>query len=135
MSQLPISYDIQFSLSKASGAAARDMTLLSLFSNKTNFLHGERVKLASTWDGYQKYCTVGDTVYWAGNAFFSKTNRPKRMAISAIYDADQAAYALSPAVKLDALKAVSDGAFKITVDGALKEISGLNFNAATSVEK
>lgn len=57
------------------------------------------------------------------------------MAISAIYDADQAAYALSPAVKLDALKAVSDGAFKITVDGALKEISGLNFNAATSVEK
>lgn len=135
MSQLPISYDIQFSLSKASGAAARDMTLLSLFSNKTNFLHGERIKLASTWDGYQKYCTVGDTVYWAGNAFFSKTNRPKRMAISAIYDADQAAYALSPAVKLDELKAVSDGAFKITVDGALKEISGLNFNTATSVEK
>lgn len=134
MSQLPISYDIQFSLSKASGAAARDMTLLSLFSNKTNFLHGERVKLASTWDGYQKLCTVGDTVYWAGNAFFSKTNRPTRMAVSAIFDEDQAAYALSPTIKLDALKAVSDGSFKISVDGSEKDITGLNFTSATTLD-
>ena len=135
MSQLPISYDIQFSLSKASGAAARDMTLLGLFSNKTNFLHGERVKLASTWDGYQKLCTVGDTVYWAGNAFFSKTNRPTRMAVSAIFDEDQAAYALSPAVKLDALKTISDGSFKISVDGSEKDITGLNFTSATTLDE
>ncbi len=133
MSQLPISYDIQFSLSKASGAAARDMTLLSLFSNKTNFLHGERVKLSSTWDGYQKLCTVGDSVYWAGNAFFSKTNRPKRMAVSAIYETDQAAYNLSPSVKLDALKSVTDGAFKITVDGTVKDVASLNFSTVKSV--
>lgn len=134
MSQLPISYDIQFSLSKASGAAARDMTLLSLFSNKTNFLHGERVKLASTWDAFQKLCTAGDSIYWAGNAFFSKTNKPTRMAVSAIFDADQAAYALSASVKLAELKAVSDGAFKITVDGSEKDITGLDFQSATNIE-
>lgn len=134
MSQLPISYDIQFSLSKASGAAARDMTLLSLFSNKTNFLHGERVKLSSTWDAYQKLCEAGDSVYWAGNAFFSKTNKPTRMAVSAIYDDDQAAYILSPSVNLTGLKAVSDGAFKISVDGSEKDITGLNFQSATTVK-
>lgn len=134
MSSLPISYDIQFTLSKASAAAARDMTLIGHLTPNVDFLQGERIKYFSTWDSFTKRMTAGTGPYWAGSAFFNKSNRPQRIAICAVYENNLAAYNLAAVAKLDALAAITDGSFVITVDGTAQTMSALNFTTATSID-
>ena len=131
--KLPISVDVSVSLSRAQVATGTDMTIMCLCTPNVDFLHGNRIGLYSTADSFNKICTPGDNVWWAGNAFFSKTKRPGRIAVGRVFEADQPAYVLSGGLDLDAVKAVSAGAMKITIGGNVVELSDLDFSSVTSV--
>lgn len=131
--KLPISVDVSVSLSKAQTAIGSDMTIIAFCTNNVDFLHGERVQLFSTQSAFNEICTAGDSVWWAGQAFFSKTKRPNRIAVAKVFSADQPAYLLSSGVNLSSLANVSDGSFKITIDGTEKTLSSLDFGSAPTV--
>lgn len=131
--KLPISVDVSVSLSKAQTAIGSDMTIIAFCTNNVDFLHGERVQLFSTQSAFNEICTAGDSVWWAGNAFFSKSKRPNRIAVCKVFDADQSAYLLSGAVNVAILSDISDGAFKITIDGTERTISSLDFSSASTL--
>lgn len=129
--KLPITVDVNVSLSKAQVAIGTDMTIIAFCTPSVDFLHGDRVRLYSTQDAFNKICTAGDTVWWAGNAFFSKTNRPARIAVCKVFDADQPAYLLSGGLTVASVTAVSDGSLNITIDGSVVALTDLDFTAAT----
>lgn len=131
--KLPISVDVSVSLSKAQVAAGTDMTIICFCTPNVDFLQGERVKVYSTADAFNKICTPGDSVYWAGNAFFSKTKRPKRIAVGKVFSENQPAYVLSGGCNPASLKSIKDGKFDITVGGSVKNVSGLDFSSTTDL--
>lgn len=131
--KLPISFDVTVSLSKAQVAVGKDMTTICFCSPNVDFLHGDRVKTYLTADSFNKITTAGSSVYWAGQAFFSKTKRPRQIAVGRIFSANQPAYLLSGGLNLSALSEVSSGAFKITIDGTERTLSALDFSSVTSV--
>ena len=132
--KLPISVDVSVSLSKAQVAVGTDMTIMCLCTPSVGFLHGSRYGLYSTADAYNKICTSGDSVWWAGNAFFSKTKRPNKIAVAKVFTADQPAYLLSSGtIDIDAVKAVSSGSMKITIDGTAKNLTSMSFTSVTSI--
>lgn len=131
--KLPVSFDVTVSLSKGLTAVGTDMTTLAFCTPNVDFLHGERVKTYLTSDAYNKICTPGDKVWWAGNAFFSKTKRPSKIAVGKIFDADQPAYLLSSGCNYEDLVAISNGEFAITVDGTPNDVTSLDFSSVTSL--
>lgn len=132
--KLPITVDVNVSLSKAQIAIGTDMTNIAFCTPNVDFLHGNRVQLFSTQDAFNKICTAGDSVWWAGNAFFSKTNRPSRIAVAKIFSGNQPAYILSGSVNEAGVTAVSAGGMKITIDGSVVELSDLDFTSATDID-
>jgi len=131
--KLPISVDVSVSLSKAQSAVGADMTIIAFCTNNVDFLHGERVQLFSTQSAFNEICTAGDSVWWAGNAFFSKAKRPNTIAVCKIFESNQPAYLLGGTVALSGISSVADGAFKITIDGTEREISDMDFSSATGL--
>lgn len=132
--KLPISVDVSVSLSKAQVATGTDMTIMCFCTPNVDFLHGNRVALYSTADSFNKICTAGDSVWWAGNAFFSKTKRPAKIAVGKVFNTNQPAYLLSGGATLASLTGITAGAFDITIDGTPTTISDLDFSSATSLE-
>ena len=131
--KLPISIDVNVSLSKGQVAVGTDMTIIAFCTPSVDFLHGDRVRLFSTQDAFNEICTSGDSVWWAGNAFFKKAKRPSRIAVGKIFSENQPAYLLGGSVDLTAIAAVSTGAFDITIDGTVRNISDLDFGEATTL--
>jgi len=131
--KLPVSFDVTVSLSKGLTAVGTDMTTLAFCTPNVNFLHGERVKTYLTSDAYNKICTPGDTVWWAGYAFFSKSKRPQKIAVGKIFEEDQPAYLLSGGCNYTDLTAIENGEFAITVDGTAQEVTDLDFSSAQSL--
>lgn len=132
--KLPITVDVNVSLSKAQIAIGTDMTNIAFCTPNVDFLHGNRVQLFSTQDAYNKICNAGDSVWWAGNAFFSKTERPTRIAVCKVFSENQPAYLLSGGVEVASIIAISTGSMDITIDGNVVELSGLDFTAATDID-
>lgn len=132
--KLPITVDVSVSLQKAQVATGTDMTIMCLCTPSVDFLHGSRFGLYSTADSFNKICTSGDSVWWAGNAFFSKTKRPNQIAVGRVFTADQPAYLLSGGLTLSEVTAISAGAMNITIDGSVKALSSLDFSSSTSIE-
>ena len=133
--KLPISFDVSVSLSKAQTAIGTDMTIIAFCTPNVDFLHGERVKLFSTQSAFNEICTAGDSVWWGGNAFFSKTKRPNTIAVCKVFKTSQPAYLLSSGVNVDEISAISDGAFKITIDGTEREITGIDFTSSSTISQ
>lgn len=131
--KLPITIDVNVSLSKAQVAVGTDMTNIAFCTPNVDFLHGNRVQFFSTQDAFNKICTSGDSVWWAGNAFFSKTKRPTRIAVCKIFDESQPAYILSGGTNLTGLADVADGTMNITVDGNVVALESLDFSSATTL--
>lgn len=132
--KLPISVDVSVSLSKAQTAVGADMTIIAFCTPNVDFLHGERVQLFSTQSAFNEICTAGDSVWWAGNAFFSKTKRPNTIAVCKVFSENQPAYLLGGTADLSGLSAVTSGSFKITIDGTERTISSLDFSSAEDLD-
>lgn len=131
--KLPITVDVNVSLSKAQVAIGTDMTIIAFCTPNVDFLHGDRVRLYSTQDAFNKICTAGDSVWWAGNAFFSKTNRPARIAVCKVFEESQPAYLLSGGLTEASVIAVADGSLDITIDGSVVALTDLDFSGATNL--
>lgn len=131
--KLPISVDVSVSLSKAQTAVGTDLTIIAFCTENVDFLHGERCKLFSTQSAFNEICTAGDSVWWAGNAFFSKTKRPNTIAVCKVFDEDQSAYLISSGINVSSLSEITDGSFKITIDGTERTISSLDFSSASTL--
>lgn len=131
--KLPISVDVSVSLSKAQTAIGADMTIIAFCTPSVDFLHGDRVRLFSTQNAFNEICTSGDSVWWAGNAFFSKTKRPNRIAVGKIFEENQPAYLLGSSVVLAELANVSDGACNITIDGSVVNLTSLSFGSSPTL--
>ena len=132
-SKLPISVDVSVSLSKAQAAVGTDMTIIAFCTPNVDFLHGDRVKTYLTADSFNKICKAGDSVWWAGNAFFSKTKRPKQIAVGKVFNANQPAYLLSGGADYKNVTGIDDGEFTITIEGSVKNVTGLDFSDAQSL--
>lgn len=132
--KLPISVDVSVSLSKAQVATGTDMTIIAFCTPNVDFLHGDRVQLFSTQDAFNEICTSGDSVWWAGNAFFSKTKRPNRLAVGKVFSSDQPAYLLSSGIDLSSLASVTTGSMKVTIDGTVRTLEDMDFSSATTAE-
>lgn len=132
--KLPISFDVNVVLSKAQVAVGKDMTTICFCTPNVDFLHGDRVKTYLSADSFNKITTAGSSVYWAGQAFFSKTKRPRQIAVGKIFSSNQGAYLLSGGIdSLSALTSIADGAFNITVNGSVKNITDIDFTGATDI--
>lgn len=132
--KLPISVDVSVSLSKAQVATGTDMTIIAFCTPNVDFLHGDRVQLFSTQDAFNEICTTGDSVWWAGNAFFSKTKRPNRLAVGKVFASNQAAYLLSSGIDLSSLTSITTGSMKVTIDGTVRTLEDMDFSSATTAE-
>ena len=108
------------------------MTIIAFCTPNVDFLLGDRVRLYSTQDAFNKICNTGDSVWWAGNAFFSKTKRPNRIAVGKVFDTDQPAYLLSGATDVSGVYSVSSGKLTLTIDGTEVALTSLDFSSATS---
>lgn len=131
--KLPISFDVNVVLSKAQVAVGKDMTTICFCTPNVDFLHGNRVKTYLSADSFNKITTAGSSVYWAGQAFFSKTKRPRQIAVGKVFSENQPAYLLSGGLTLGDLTGITTGAMKITIDGTSRTLSSLDFSSATSV--
>lgn len=131
--KLPITVDVNVSLSKAQIAIGTDMTNIAFCTPNVDFLHGNRVQLFSTQDAFNKICTAGDSVWWAGNAFFSKTERPSRIAVCKIFSESQSAYVLSGDINVSSLTSITTGSMNITIDGSVVALTALDFSGATDL--
>lgn len=131
--KLPISVDVSVSLSKAQVAVGTDMTIIAFCTPNVDFLHGDRVRLYSTQDAFNKICTTGDSVWWAGNAFFSKTKRPNKIAVGKVFENNQAAYLLSGTTDISDVLSVESGSLVLTIDGTVRTLSSLDFTGATNI--
>lgn len=132
--KLPISIDVSVSLSKAQVATGTDMTIIAFCTPNVDFLHGDRVRLYSTADSFNKICNTGDSVWWAGNAFFSKSKRPNQIAVGKIFEESQPAYLLGSTPNLASLSGLTNGCFAITIDGDATNVTGLNFSNANTID-
>ena len=130
--KLPISVDVSVSLSKAQVATGTDMTIIAFCTPNLDFLHGDRVRLYSTQDAFNKICTTGDSVWWAGNAFFSKTKRPNQIAVGKVFEENQPAYLLSGTTDVSAIYGTSGGKLTLTIDGTEKALTSLDFSSAST---
>lgn len=131
--KLPISVDVSVSLSKAQVAVGTDMTIIAFCTPNVDFLHGDRVRLYSTQDAFNKICTTGDSVWWAGNAFFSKTKRPSRIAVGKIFENDQPAYLLSGSSDVSDVYTVDSGSLVLTIDGTETTLENLDFTGTSTI--
>ena len=131
--KLPITIDVNVSLSKAQVALGTDMTNIAFCTPNVDFLHTNRVQLFSTQDAFNKICTSGDSVWWAGNAFFAKTKRPTKIAVCKIFSESQPAFLLSGGVDVANLTEITNGSMNITIDGSVVKLSDLNFSSNTTI--
>lgn len=130
--KLPISVDVSVSLSKAQVAVGTDMTIIAFCTPNVDFLHGDRVRLYSTQDAFNKICTTGDSVWWAGNAFFSKSKRPNRIAVGKIFESAQPAYLLSGTNDYSGAYGIEAGKLTLTIDGTEVALTSIDLSSATT---
>ena len=92
-----------------------------------------RVQFFSTMKALSAAVPANSAAYWAGNAFFSRDDRPKTLAGGRVFTEPTAAELTGGQVALSGLANVTDGAFDIEVNDTLVSVSGLSFDGAPTV--
>ena len=126
--------DVSVSISRPITEIATDMTMICFVTPDVEFSAGNgRVQFFSTMKALSAAVPANSAAYWAGNAFFSRDDRPKTLAVGRVFTEPTAAELTGGQVALSGLANVTDGAFDIEVNGALAQVSGLNFTGVTDV--
>lgn len=129
-----------------------DITLQTLFEKQRNFGlpifitaentpdidQGERVRSYATIADVAEDWNSTDEVFLMAQTAFSQAPQPGEILIGVRFTSNQPALLkcapLKSGVDVDTFKAVTDGAFKITVDGILKDIVTINFSTVTTLD-
>jgi hypothetical protein len=138
---LPISLDVQISLSMAAAAARKNLTVLCVAGENLGFLpNSQRVRFYSTLDSVVLDFATNSEAYQAAAAFFAQVN-PGTMAIGEVFTEDLPAQLVSAelsAAQLLAIKAISYGSMALTYNNGGEDIlltlSDLDFSACTTIE-
>ena len=134
---LSIDLDVTISLSRPQTEIATDLTLLAFCSPdlpESFTPDAGRVKLYSTSKAALADVEPNSPAYFAINAFFSRDDRPSRMAIAKIFEQPVAGKLTGAELQpsdIAALKKIVDGSFAIEIDGSAQKIQNLNFSSVS----
>lgn len=136
--KLPRSVDVDITVSLAQTEAATDMSLGCIVTDNVDFKpNNDRVRYYSDLDSAIKDTgiTTNDTLYWALNAFFSNSEHPKDVAVGRVFNNPISAVLTGgSSVSIDqSLKGITDGSLSLTVDGAVLDMTGLDFSEVTEL--
>ena len=144
MSQIPVvcpknplsrDLDVEVTISRPQTEIATDMTLLCFLTPDFDVPpNNNRVRYYSNFAALQADTTPGSAMYWAGNAFFSRSVRPLTMAVGRVFEEPVPAGIIAGDINYTALAAVTDGAFDMEINGALEQVSGLSFTGVTDID-
>ena len=126
--------DVSVSISRPITEIATDMTMICFVTPDVEFSAGNgRVQFFSTMKALSAAVPANSAAYWAGNAFFSRDDRPKTLAVGRVFTEPMAAELTGGQVALPGLANVTDGAFDIEVNDALVSVSGLSFDGTPTI--
>lgn len=132
-----IDLDVTISLSRPQTEIATDLTLLAFCSPdlpESFTPDAGRVRLYSTSKAALADVEPNSPAYFAINAFFSRDDRPSRMAIAKIFEQPVAGKLTGAELQpsdIAALKKIVDGSFAIEIDGSVQKVQNLNFSSAS----
>ncbi|CAK7078407.1 MAG: hypothetical protein MEBIL_02902 [Bilophila sp.] len=126
--------DVSVSISRPITEIATDMTMICFVTPDVEFSPGNgRVQFFSTMKALSAAVPANSAAYWAGNAFFSRDDRPKTLAVGRVFTEPTAAELTGGQVALPGLANVTGGAFDIEVNDALVSVSGLSFDGTPTI--
>ncbi|MFQ6995919.1 DUF3383 family protein [Bilophila wadsworthia] len=126
--------DVSVSISRPITEIATDMTMICFVTPDVEFSAGNgRVQFFSTMKALSAAVPANSAAYWAGNAFFSRDDRPKTLAVGRVFTEPTAAELTGGQVALSGLANVTDGAFDIEVNDTLVPVSGLSFDGTPTI--
>lgn len=127
--------DVVVNLRRPQTELATDMTMLVFLTPGLDFAPDNgRVRYYSTMTALEQDVALASEAWFAGSAFFAKQNRPETMALGRVFENPTPASLMFGDYNLAALQQVTDGAFKITVNGEETEVAELDFTSAQTID-
>lgn len=128
------SLDVPISISRPQSEIATDMTMICFVTPGVEFLpDNNRVQFFSSMDALTAAVPQNSEAYYAGQAFFSRSDRPATMAVGRVVTAPTSGTLASGELTLSRLNNISDGAFKITIADEEVAVADLNFGASATL--
>lgn len=127
--------DVSVTISRPQTEIATDMTMICLLTPNVDFSDGgnDRVRFYSSISALQADVPANSAAYWAGNAFFSRSERPVTMAIGRVFTEPTPAVLRGGKVTVTSLASINDGSVKFIIDGEEVELTGLDFTASDTL--
>lgn len=110
--------------------------LLLIVGNSTRLPTGDRIRFYSDMDGVAADFSSTDEEYKAANVFFAQSPRPSELAIARRFSSATPGELLGGVNYTSAIatwNAVTNGGFKLSVDGVERTVGSLNFSTDTTL--
>lgn len=127
--------DVVVNISRPISEVATDMTMICVATPNVTFSDGgnDRVHFYSTFDALSRDVPANSAAYWAGTAFFSRSERPTTMCVGRVFTEPTPAVLRGGMLSVSQVKTVTNGGFDIEVNGELVRARGLNFSGAANL--
>lgn len=137
---LPLSVDVPLVVTKSQAETVTALTNAVFITDSGPLRHGAgRARVYSSDSPTSVGVDFGadSEAYKAASAFCAQGKKPKQFVIAQVFNSAQSGYATTGGVNQDitAWNAVTDGGFKITVDGETKDVNVTGLNAATTLDE
>lgn len=137
---LPIEIDIPINVTKAQVVTTIDLSI-PCFVTPESPLDGPlptgagRIRYYDTLNGVVTDWGTDGEVYKAATAWASQSPRTETLAIAQMFTAPQAGYLVTGVVgSASSFLIVSNGSFRVSIDGVVNNITGLDFTADTDYD-
>lgn len=126
--------DVVVNISRPISEVATDMTMICFATPSVAFSDGgnDRVHYYSTFDSLSRDVPANSPAYWAGNAFFSRSERPTTMCVGRVFTEPTPAVLRGGLLPVAQLKTITNGGFDMEVDGELVHARNMNFTAVNN---
>lgn len=140
MSQLPMSSVVNVSISVSPTFPARaGFGTLLLITKQTGVIGvAERVRKYSTPESVATDWGADSEVAKVATTYFSQSPKPANFMVGVRFDANQAAELVGgsvPTTGLTAFQAISNGGFKVAIDGSEQEITAINLSGSANMDE
>jgi hypothetical protein len=135
---IPVNKVVQVNiLTSPTFPARKGFGLLLIVGTSTKLPVGERIRFYSDMDGVAGDFSSTDEEYKAAQIFFSQAPRPSELAIGRRFASAAPGELLGSVSTYDASipawQAITNGAFKISLDGVEKSLSAMDFSGAANL--
>lgn len=126
--------DVQVSISRPQTEIATDMTMICFLSPDIElYPDNSRIIFVQSIDDVESYVPYGSSTWWAANAFFARSVRPRTLAIARVFLEPQAAGLV--AGTRQPTTEITDGAFTLEVNGELATVENVALTAGMTLEQ